>query len=336
MSIKQHERSHIQIMDKTEIQPSELLNLYRDMKIIRLFEEKCSQLYMQGKIRGFLHLYIGEEAIAVGLASALNEDDHIITHYRDHGHALARGLEPRAIMAELCGKATGTSFGRGGSMHIFDASKNFAGGHAIVGGHLPLAAGLALAAKQLNEDRVVVCFFGDGALNQGEFHETMNLASVWKLPVLFFLENNFYGMGSHIDRTFAGGTKVHTIADRYKIPNSRIDGMDVLAVREASIDAIAKIRKTSKPYLLEAVTYRFQGHSMADPVTYREREEVDKWRPRDPIVLLKETLLEGGHASEKLIGRLDEEANLTVEDATQFAESSPEPDPNDLTKNIYA
>ena len=326
----------MQVLEKTEIQPSELLNLYRDMKIIRLFEEKCSQLYMQGKIRGFLHLYIGEEAIAVGLASALNEDDHIITHYRDHGHALARGLEPRAIMAELCGKATGTSFGRGGSMHIFDASKNFAGGHAIVGGHLPLAAGLALAAKQLNEDRIVVCFFGDGALNQGEFHETMNLASVWKLPVLFFLENNFYGMGSHIDRTFAGGSKVHTIADRYKIPNSRIDGMDVLAVREASIDAIAKIRKTSKPYLLEAVTYRFQGHSMADPVTYRDRDEVDKWRPRDPIALLKEKLLEAGHASEKLIGRLDEEANLTVEDATQFAESSPDPDPNDLTKNIYA
>ncbi|MBH51577.1 MAG: pyruvate dehydrogenase (acetyl-transferring) E1 component subunit alpha [Chloroflexi bacterium] len=326
----------MQVLEKTEIQPSELLNLYRDMKIIRLFEEKCSQLYMQGKIRGFLHLYIGEEAIAVGLASALNEDDHIITHYRDHGHALARGLEPRAIMAELCGKATGTSFGRGGSMHIFDASKNFAGGHAIVGGHLPLAAGLALAAKQLNEDRIVVCFFGDGALNQGEFHETMNLASVWKLPVLFFLENNFYGMGSHIDRTFAGGSKVHTIADRYKIPNSRIDGMDVLAVREASIDAIAKIRKTSKPYLLEAVTYRFQGHSMADPVTYRDRDEVDKWRPRDPIALLKEMLLEAGHASEKLIGRLDEEANLTVEDATQFAESSPDPDPNDLTKNIYA
>ena len=326
----------MQVLEKTEIQPSELLNLYRDMKIIRLFEEKCSQLYMQGKIRGFLHLYIGEEAIAVGLASALNEDDHIITHYRDHGHALARGLEPRAIMAELCGKATGTSFGRGGSMHIFDASKNFAGGHAIVGGHLPLAAGLALAAKQLNEDRIVVCFFGDGALNQGEFHETMNLASVWKLPVLFFLENNFYGMGSHIDRTFAGGSKVHTIADRYKIPNSRVDGMDVLAVREASIDAIAKIRKTSKPYLLEAVTYRFQGHSMADPVTYRDRDEVDKWRPRDPIALLKEMLLEAGHASEKLIGRLDEEANLTVEDATQFAESSPDPDPNDLTKNIYA
>ena len=326
----------MQVLEKTEIQPSELLNLYRDMKIIRLFEEKCSQLYMQGKIRGFLHLYIGEEAIAVGLASALNEDDHIITHYRDHGHALARGLEPRAIMAELCGKATGTSFGRGGSMHIFDASKNFAGGHAIVGGHLPLAAGLALAAKQLNEDRIVVCFFGDGALNQGEFHETMNLASVWKLPVLFFLENNFYGMGSLIDRTFAGGSKVHTIADRYKIPNSRIDGMDVLAVREASIDAIAKIRKTSKPYLLEAVTYRFQGHSMADPVTYRDRDEVDKWRPRDPIALLKEMLLEAGHASEKLIGRLDEEANLTVEDATQFAESSPDPDPNDLTKNIYA
>jgi pyruvate dehydrogenase E1 component alpha subunit len=324
------------VVNKTEIQPSEILNFYRDMKIIRLFEEKCAQLYMQGKIHGFLHLYIGQEAIAVGVASALNKDDHIVTHYRDHGHALARGLEPRAIMAELCGKATGTSFGRAGSMHIFDASKNFAGGHAIVGGHIPLAAGLALAAKQLNEDRIAVCFFGDGAINQGEFHETMNLASVWKLPVLFFLENNSYGMGTRIEKAYSGGPLVHTVADRYQISNSRVDGMDVLAVREATINAIANIRETSEPYLLEAVTYRFQGHSMADPVTYRDRAEVDKWIPKDPITTLKTFILKAGHASEKLIQRLDEEANLTIADATQFAESSPEPKSDDLTKYIHS
>ncbi len=326
----------MQVKEESKTQASELVQYYRQMQLIRLFEERSGEMYMAGKIRGFLHLYIGEEAIAVGVAAALAPQDYIVTHYRDHGHALARGLEPRAIMAELFGKATGVSLGRGGSMHLFDASRNFAGGHAIVGGHLPMATGLALASKQLGEDRVIVVFFGDGAINEGEFHESMNLAAVWKLPVLFVLENNFYGMGSHIDRTFAGGREVYRAADHYRMATRRIDGMDVVEVKEAVADALGQIRGGAGPFFLEAVCYRFQGHSMADPVSYRERAEVDEWRPKDPIAQVRAHLLKAGVATDETLKRLDEEIALTVEDAVQFAESSPEPDPESIFDHIYA
>ena len=229
------------------------------MLLIRRFEEQCERLYMDGKIRGFLHLYIGEEAIAVGALSNLRDDDYIITHYRDHGHALARGMAPNAVMAELMGKVTGTSGGKGGSMHLFDVEKGFMGGHAIVGGHLPIAVGLALAIKYRGGDQVVVCFFGDGAVNQGEFHESLNLASLWGLPVLFFLENNLYGMGTHVDRTHAGGRDIFQSADTYEIPAAQVDGMDVLAVWEATLEAVQRVRGDGGPVFLEAMTYRFQG-----------------------------------------------------------------------------
>ena len=326
----------MQVKEKAEAQAREVLEHYRQMKLIRVFEERSGEMYMAGKVRGFLHLYIGEEAIAVGVASAMEPQDYIITHYRDHGHALARGLEPRKVMAELFGRATGVSLGRGGSMHLFDSSRNFAGGHAIVGGHLPLAAGLAMASKQLGEERVIVVFFGDGALNEGEFHEVMNLTSVWKLPVLFLLENNFYGMGSHIDRTFAGGEEVYRIADRYRIPSQRIDGMNVVEVREAALRAMERVRAGDGPYFLEAVTYRFQGHSMADPVTYREREEAEQWKLRDPILLARTRLLDTGQATQETLALVDEEVEAVVDDAIQFAESSPEPDPESLFDHTYA
>ena len=220
---------------------------------------------MQSLIRGFLHLYIGEEAVAVGAISTLGPQDYVITHYRDHGHALARGVDPKAAMAELCGKATGTSGGKGGSMHLFDAELHFMGGHAIVGGQLPIATGLALAIKQQGGDGAAMCFFGDGAVNEGEFHESLNLASLWKLPVIFVLENNLYGMGSHVDKTHAAGRDIYSSAEYYKIPAVQIDGMDLMAVREATEEALKRVRSGGGPVFIEAMTYRFRGHFNGRP-----------------------------------------------------------------------
>ena len=242
------------ILDKPQ-----LIAFYRQMLLIRRFEEACGRLYMQGKIGGFLHLYIGEEAIAVGTMAALEPQDYVIGHYRDHGHAIAKGMDIKVAMAELCGKATGSSSGKGGSMHLFDYEKNFMGGHAIVGGQMPIAAGLALASKYKREDRITVCIFGDGAVNQGEFHETLNLASIWKLPVLFLLENNLYGMGTHVDRTHSGGRHIHNIASSYNIPAMMIDGMDVLGVNECISETVASIRSTGGPRFVEAMCYRYRG-----------------------------------------------------------------------------
>ena len=261
---------------------AQAVEFYRQMLMIRLFENACARLYMQGKIKGFLHLYIGEEAIAIGSISVLNQDDYVISHYRDHGHALAKGMDPGVVMAELCGKATGSSAGKGGSMHLFDASKCFMGGHAIVGGLLPIAVGLGLAIKLQGESRVVLCFFGDGAVNQGEFHESLNLASLWRLPVVFFLENNLYGMGSHVDTTHAGGRDIYVTADPYRIPAVQIDGMDLMAVRDATTEALTRVRSDGGPVFIEAMTYRFRGHSMADPSIYRDQGEVEEWRARSP------------------------------------------------------
>ena len=319
----------------TDLDRTQVAEFYSQMLLIRRFEEQSGRLYMQGKIKGFLHLYIGEEAIAVGATSALREDDYIITHYRDHGHALARGLDPKVIMAELMGKATGCSGGKGGSMHLFDVSRNFMGGHAIVGGHLPMAAGLGMAIKHRKEDRAVLCFFGDGAVNEGEFHETLNLASLWKLPVLFFLENNLYGMGSHVERTHAGGKDIYQTADAYKIPAAQIDGMDVLGVRKATDDALERVRSDSGPIFIEAMTYRFVGHSVADPTHYRDASEVDEWKDKDPISSFKEQSLAEGLIDDDELRRIEDEVNDTITEAVRFAEESEEPSPESLYENVY-
>ena len=319
-----------------KLQKSQVAEYYSRMLLIRRFEEAAARLYMQGKVGGFLHLYIGQEAVAVGSITALENDDYVITHYRDHGHALARGMDPKVVMAELRGKATGSSRGKGGSMHLFDAARNFMGGFAIVGGQIPIAAGLALAAKYRDEERVVLCFLGDGAVNQGEFHESMNLASLWKLPVLFLLENNLYGMGTHVERTHAGGRDIYTTAEAYRIPAAQIDGMNVVEVGEATVEALKRVRSGSGPVFIEAMTYRFRGHSMADPSAYRDDVEVEEWRSKDPIETLKVLSLEEGLMDEEKISAIEEEVAATIGEAERFAEESPEPDVDSLLDNVYA
>ena len=313
----------------------EIPAFYKNMLLIRRFEEQCGRLYMEQKIKGFLHLYIGEEAIATGAISGLRDDDYIITHYRDHGHALARGLDVGAVMAELMGKATGCSGGKGGSMHLFDFSKGFMGGHAIVGAHLPIAVGLAFAIKQQKRDSVVLCFFGDGAVNQGEFHEAMNLSSVWNLPVLFVLENNLYGMGSHVSRTHAAGSDMYKIAESYNMGTLQVDGMDVIEVRHHVDKALEHLRKGEGPLFLEAKTYRFRGHSMADPSAYRESSEVVQWQEKDPIDNLAKLAIQYDIFKESDLEKIDKEIQETVDDAIAFADQSDEPDMADLHNNIY-
>ena len=321
---------------KDGIGKPELLAHYRTMQLIRLFEEKSGEMYMLGKIRGFLHLYIGEEAIAVGAVASMQPQDYIVTHYRDHGHALARGMSPRAVMAELFGRDTGTSHGLGGSMHLVDASLNFCGGYAIVGGQLPMALGLAMASQQLKEDRVVFLFLGDGAVNQGTFHETMNMASLWKLPVVFFVENNLYGMGSHIDRTHAGGRDVYKVADHYRMAARQVDGMDVLAVQAAVREVAKQVRGGAGPFLLEALTYRFRGHSLADPEEYRDKAADEPWKARDPIVTFRSYLLDAALATQDELDQIYAEVDAEVEEAVQFAEASPEPSPQFMYDHVYA
>ena len=317
------------------LEKSQVAELYEQMLLIRRFEERSGRLYNEGKIRGFLHLYIGEEAIAVGAIPALRDDDYVITHYRDHGHALARGMPPRVIMAELMGKATGSSGGKGGSMHLFDVSRRFMGGHAIVGGHIPIAVGLALSIKYKREDHAVLCFFGDGAVNEGEFHESLNLAALWDLPVLFFLENNLYAMGSQIERTHAGGKDIYQVADAYRIPAMQIDGMDVVAVRDATSEALGRARSGEGPVFLEAMTYRFRGHSVADPTTYRDDSEVEQWRDKDPISTFREQSLAGGLLDEEEFDGIDERVDGVIEEAVRFAEESEDPSPESLYENVY-
>lgn len=313
-----------------------LADLFRQMYLIRVFEEKCGELYGKGLIRGFLHLYIGQEANAVGAISVLRPEDHIVTHYRDHGHALARGLDVNRCMAELFGRATGVSRGKGGSMHLFDASRNFYGGHAIVGGHFPLACGLALAAQYKREDRVVLVFFGDGSVNQGTFHEAMNLASLWRLPVIFYLENNLYGMGSAAGRVRAAGSDFQGAGHAYGMEVVTVDGMDVMAVREATQAAAERARSGKGPAFIEAKTFRFQGHSMADPVKYRGHSEVERWRKRDPLVTFPRTLVENGLVPEKELDRIRKEVEATIDEAIKFAEDSPWPGPEAVNEDIYA
>jgi len=307
-----------------------------EMLKIRQFEEACGRMYMQGKIKGFLHLYIGEEAIAVGSISELSQDDYIITHYRDHGHALARGIDPNKAMAELYGKVDGTSRGKGGSMHLFDSNLNFMGGHAIVGGHLPIAVGIALGIKKQKKKGLVMCFFGDGAVNEGEFHESMNLAALWELPIIFYLENNQYGMGTHVKRSSANPEMLYKFADLYNMPSTKIDGMDVVTVRDSAREAIDKIRNESGPILIEAMTYRFRGHSMADPSEYRENEEVQQWqKEKDPIELFKQYCFTNNILSKEETELINQEVKEVIKECLDFAENSQLPDMNVAADKIY-
>ena len=319
------------------IDNDELLRMYRLMLLIRRFEETCGQHYSLGNIRGFLHLYIGQEATGIGSISALEPRDYVVTHYRDHGHALARGLDTNRIMAEMFGKKTGLSKGKGGSMHIFDAAKHFMGGHAIVGAQLPMAAGIALAQQYLESDVVTVVFFGDGATNQGTFHETLNLASVWQLPIIFFMENNLYGMGSAVGRVRLQGADFSDVMGAYDVDTVSVDGMDVVAVREATQTAIDKVRAQGSPIFIEAKTFRFVGHSFADPGDqYRERSEVEIWRRRDPLVTYPHRLLEYGLATQSDLLDLSESVDAEIAAAVEFATNSPEPDLSEAFDDVYA
>jgi pyruvate dehydrogenase E1 component alpha subunit len=312
-----------------------LVTFYRQMQLIRRFEEAAAVQYQRRKIGGFLHLYIGEEAVAVGAVDNLQPQDTIVAHYREHGHALARGSEPNAVMAELFGKATGVSKGKGGSMHLFDAGRGFLGGYAIVAGHLPIAVGLAMAHKHRKDNGLCLAFFGDGAVNEGEFHEAMNLAAVWKTPVLFLCENNLYGMGTALERA-AAVPEVHKRARAYNIPSSRCNGMDVLEMHAAARRAVEYVRTEGKPYLLEAMCYRFRGHSMADPELYREKDEVNRWRLQDPIARLRAELIQSGEATAEELDRLDAEVDAEVAESVRFADTSPEPAPEELFTDVYA
>lgn len=310
-----------------------LLQLYHEMVLIRRVEERGAELYQQGKIGGFMHLYIGQEAVSTGLIAARLPQDRVITAYRDHGVAINCGLTAESVMAELLGKATGMSKGKGGSMHMADVEKNFWGGHAIVGAHLPIAAGLALGDKYAGKDGVTICMFGDGASNIGYFHEALNLSKAWNLPVLWVCENNMYGMGTAVDRASAIN-EIHQKADAYGIPNKRVDGMDLMTVYEASKDALAYVRSGKGPFLLEIMTYRFRGHSMGDPERYRKQEEVKKWEEKDPIGIFR-AYLKGQKIKESVLDEIDSKVDVEVIAAVEFAESSPEPTLEDLYKDIY-
>jgi pyruvate dehydrogenase E1 component alpha subunit len=304
------------------------LALMRQMLLIRRFEEASAELYSAGKIRGFLHLYIGEEAVGVGAMQALRQGDAVVATYRDHGHALARGLDPGALMAEMYGKANGCSRGRGGSMHFFDAARRFYGGYAIVGGGLPIAVGLALADRLQGRRRVTACFFGEGAVAEGEFHESLNLAALWRLPVLFLCENNLYAMGTALERS-ESVQDIRLKAQSYAIPAEAVDGMDVLAVEHAVRDA-AEVVRGGAPYLLELRTYRFRAHSMADPELYRSKDEVEHWRERDPIQLFAERLA----LTEEERGRLEASVAAELEAAIAAAEAGPWEPVEDLLLDV--
>ncbi|MEX2557720.1 MAG: pyruvate dehydrogenase (acetyl-transferring) E1 component subunit alpha [Actinomycetota bacterium] len=310
-------------------------HLLHEMLRIRRFEEKCVELYSAQKIRGFMHLYIGEEAVAVGVMESLEREDAVVATYREHGHALARGVSAASIMAEMFGKVEGASRGRGGSMHIFDATTRFFGGNAIVGGGLPIAVGLALADKMRGRARVTCCFFGEGAVAEGEFHESMNLAALWGLPVLFVCENNLYAMGTHIERSEAE-TNIALKASSYEMPAWSVDGMDVVAVEEAARRAAVAVRAGTGPYFLECRTYRFRAHSMYDPELYRAKEEVRMWKQRDPIELFTGWLQLHGAVDDESLRRMEEEIAREIAEAIAFAEAgTPEP-VEDLTKYVYA
>jgi pyruvate dehydrogenase E1 component alpha subunit len=311
------------------------VKMYRTMVLVRRFEQGVAEAYADGFIGGFTHLYIGQEAVATGAILSLNHDDYAIGTYRVHAHALARGTHPRKLMAELYGREDGVCRGKGGSMHFFDAEHYFLGGYGIVGGHLPIGVGAALAIQMRGEDRVVMAFFGDGASNQGVFHESMNMAKLWDLPLVFVCENNFYGIGTDV-RTSSAFNEIHKKAMGYGMPGHVVNGMDVLAVRDACDEIVSYVRRGSGPVLLEARCYRYQGHSMTDAGKYRSAAETELWRKRDPIPRLAKSMLEQGILDQGQLDEIDAEANRIVLDAMEFAEQSPHPDPAALYENVYA
>jgi pyruvate dehydrogenase E1 component alpha subunit len=312
----------------------ELRHYYREMLMIRRFEEKAGQLYGMGLIGGFCHLYIGQEAVVVGMQAAITPDDAIITSYRDHGHMLVCGMDPRGVMAELTGRSGGYSRGKGGSMHMFSKEKNFFGGHGIVAAQVPLGTGIAFAHWYNGDNHVCLTYLGDGAINQGQVYEAMNIAALWKLPVIYVIENNKYAMGTSLERASAG-TELYRRGQAYGIPGVQVDGMDVVAIHAAGEKAVAHSKAGKGPYILEMLTYRYRGHSMSDPAKYRKREEVQKMRSeRDPIDNVRELLLDGGYADEAGLKEIDREIKDIVSDAAEFAQTSPEPDPAELWTDI--
>jgi pyruvate dehydrogenase E1 component alpha subunit len=313
----------------------ELLKLYRDMLLIRRFEERAGQLYGMGLIGGFCHLYIGQEAVAVGVQSVKQAGDQVITGYRDHGHMLACGMDPREVMAELTGRAGGSSGGKGGSMHMFSTEADFYGGHGIVGAQVPLGTGLAFANRYRADGKVSFTYFGDGAANQGQVYESFNMAELWRLPIVYIIENNQYAMGTALDRSSAE-TNLYKRGASFRIPGEEVDGMDVLAVQAAARKAAEHARSGNGPYILEMKTYRYRGHSMSDPAKYRTREEVDEIRKtRDPIDHVEEMLEKNGWADEAALKAIDAEVKRIVSDAAEFARTSPEPDPSELYTDVY-
>ena len=318
------------------LKKNDYLELYRQMVLIRRLEERSAALYQEGKIGGFLHLYIGQEAVSTGLISVRRPEDRVITAYRDHGVAINVGIPAKQIMAELLGKETGISKGRGGSMHMADVTKNYWGGHAIVGAHLPIAAGMALGDQYQGNKGVTICMFGDGAINIGFFHEALNLSKAWKLPVLWVCENNQYGMGTSVDRA-TGMKEVHQRAEGYDIPHSRLeDGMDVMKVRAAAEAALEYVRSGKGPFFLEIATYRFQGHSMGDPQRYRKKEEVTQWEKTDPIGIYNHYLTAEKIAAKDDLAKIEKEVDQEVQEAVDFAEKSPEPSVDTLFDYVYA
>ncbi len=330
LQVKEQQKSRLGAVDRDT-----LVKIYRQMLLIRIFEEKSAEAYSAGKIGGFCHLYIGQEAVSVGAISAIREDDYVLTSYRDHGTAIAKGMTPESVMAELYGKATGCSKGKGGSMHLFDKKLNFLGGHAIVGGQIPLATGVAFASKYKETDQVTLSFFGEAAVNQGAFHESLNMAQLWKLPCIYICENNQYGMGTSLQRAMS----LHDISQKacaYEMAAEFVDGMDVLAVREATLRAVERARKDYLPTLLEVRTYRFMGHSMSDPGNYRTRAEIEKHQERDPIKLFSASLKEEGILSDSDFEKIEAQVREQVQNAVKFAEESPLPSSEELYTDIYA
>jgi pyruvate dehydrogenase E1 component alpha subunit len=321
------------MVEKIHLDRDHAQHLMKEMLRIRRFEEKCVELYSAGKIRGFLHLYIGEEAVAVGVMQALTEDDAVVATYREHGQALARGVPATSIMAEMYGKLAGCCRGRGGSMHIFDKDRRFFGGNAIVGGGLPLAVGLALADRMQKRPAVTACFFGDGAVAEGEFHESLNLAALWELPVLFLCENNFYAMGSALRRVQAE-PDIHKKAESYRMTSEVVDGMDVIAVEAAARRAAEAVRETGRPYFLECRTYRYRAHSMFDAELYRDKEEVEALRRYDPLHVFPAFLRDWGLATEDDLARMEEEVKAEVDEAVAFAEAAEWEPVEDLLKFV--
>ena len=320
---------------KKSAYPKELvMRWYYEMLLMRRLEEKAGQLYGQQKIKGFCHLYIGQEAVGAGIESAIRPDDYIITAYRDHGNALTRGISARAVMAELYGKATGCSKGKGGSMHMFSSEHNFLGGHGIVGAQIPLGAGVAFAIKYKKRDNVCVCMFGDGAVRQGALHEAFNLAMMWKLPVIFVCENNLYAMGTAVERS-SNVTDIYKLGAAYDMPSAPVDGMSVVAVHEATLAAAERARKGDGPTFLEMKTYRYRGHSMSDPAKYRTKEELEKFKSEDPIAEIRNYIFDNKIAEDAELDAIDQRVKAEVQDAVDFSEASPFPDPKELYTDVY-